>query len=327
MMRTVRLPDGTEVPALGQGTWHMGERGGAAKAEVAATEAGHRSRHDADRHRRDVRQRRRRGDGGRRDRRGQRDRLFIVSKVYPHNASRSGVPAACERSLKRLRTDRIDLYLLHWRGSHPLAETVEAFEALRAEGKIRYWGVSNFDARDMQGLVQLPDGAHCAANQVLYHAGSRGIEFDLLPWCTEHRIPIMAYSPVGQGGRLLQSKALERGGEAAQRDPGADRHRLEHAPPQRDHHPEGERPGARAGERRGRGDNADRRGPCRDRRRASAAGAASSRSTFLSVVIFTVQTRPVLSLRAKRSNLLGISHQCMRGDCFASLAVTGESER
>ena len=128
--------------------------------------------------------------------------------MYPHNASRSGVPAACERSLKRLRTDRIDLYLLHWRGSHPLAETVEAFEKLRAAGKIRYWGVSNFDARDMQELVGLPGGTQCATNQVLYHLGSRGIEYDLLPWCTEHKIPLMAYSPVGQGGRLLQSKAL-----------------------------------------------------------------------------------------------------------------------
>jgi diketogulonate reductase-like aldo/keto reductase len=140
---------------------------------------------------------------------GQRDRLFIVSKVYPHNASRSGVPAACERSLKRLRTDRIDLYLLHWRGSHPLDETVEAFEKLREAGKIRYWGVSNFDTRDMHGLARLPQGANCAADQVLYHIDSRGIEYDLLPWCTGHRMPLMAYSPVGgQGARLLRSKTL-----------------------------------------------------------------------------------------------------------------------
>ena len=118
------------------------------------------------------------------------------------------MPAACERSLKRLRTDRIDLYLLHWRGSHPLSETVDAFEALRAAGKIRYWGVSNFDTRDMQELVRLPGGTQCASNQVLYHVGSRGIEYDLLSWCTERKIPLMAYSPLGQGGRLLQSKAL-----------------------------------------------------------------------------------------------------------------------
>jgi diketogulonate reductase-like aldo/keto reductase len=207
VMRTVRMPDGTEVPALGQGTWHMGESGTAAKAEVAALklgiELGMTLIDTAEMY----------GNGAAEElvaeaTQGQRDKLFVVSKVYPHNASRSGVPAACERSLQRLRTDRIDLYLLHWRGSHPLNETVEAFEKLRAEGKIRHWGVSNFDTRDMQGLVRLPDGANCASNQVLYHIGSRGIEYDLLPWCTEHKVPLMAYSPVGQGGRLLQSKAL-----------------------------------------------------------------------------------------------------------------------
>ncbi len=207
MMRTVTLPDGTKVPALGQGTWHMGERSGAAKAEVAALklgiELGVTLIDTAEMY----------GNGGAEElvgeaSTGQRDKLFIVSKVYPHNASRTGTPEACERSLKRLRTDRIDLYLLHWQGSHPLAETVEAFEKLRASGKIRYWGVSNFDTRDMQGLVRLPNGAHCAINQVLYHIGSRGIEYDLLSWCAEHKMPIMAYSPVGQGGSLLRSKAL-----------------------------------------------------------------------------------------------------------------------
>jgi len=207
MMRTVTLPDGTQVPALGQGTWHMGERGGAAKAEVSALklgiELGMTLIDTAEMY----------GNGGAEEvvaeaSAGQRDNLFIVSKVYPHNASRDGVPAACDRSLKRLRTDRIDLYLLHWRGSHPLAETVEAFEKLCAAGKVRYWGVSNFDTRDMQGLVRLPDGAHCASNQVLYHIGSRGIEFDLLSWSAEHKMPVMAYSPVGQGGSLLRSKAL-----------------------------------------------------------------------------------------------------------------------
>jgi diketogulonate reductase-like aldo/keto reductase len=207
VMRTVRLPDGTEVPALGQGTWHMGERAGSAKAEVAALklgiELGMMLIDTAEMY----------GNGAAEElvaeaSHGQRDKLFIVSKVYPHNASRSGVPAACERSLKRLRTDRIDLYLLHWRGSHPLAETVEAFSKLRDEGKIRYWGVSNFDTRDMQQVARLPAGMQCASNQVLYHIGSRGIEYDLLSWCTDHKIPLMAYSPVGQGGRLLQSKAL-----------------------------------------------------------------------------------------------------------------------
>jgi diketogulonate reductase-like aldo/keto reductase len=206
-MRTVQLPDGTAVPALGQGTWHMGERGRAAKDEVAALklgiELGVTLIDTAEMY----------GNGGAEEvvaeaAEGQRDKLFIVSKVYPHNASRDGTLAACERSLKRLRTDRIDLYLLHWRGSHPLAETVAAFEKLRADAKIRYWGVSNFDTRDMQELARLPDGKHCATNQVLYHPASRGIEFDLLPWCTQHHVPLMAYSPIGQGGRLLQSKAL-----------------------------------------------------------------------------------------------------------------------
>ena len=206
-MRTVRLPDGTEIPALGQGTWHMGERGNAAKTEIAALklgiELGMTLIDTAEMY----------GNGGAEEvvaeaALGQRDKLFIVSKVYPQNASRTGAPQACERSLKRLRTDRIDLYLLHWKGSHPLAETVAAFEKLKAEGKIRHWGVSNFDTRDMAGLIRLTNGANRATNQVLYHADTRGIEYDLLPWTTEHNIPLMAYSPVGQGGRLLQSKAL-----------------------------------------------------------------------------------------------------------------------
>jgi diketogulonate reductase-like aldo/keto reductase len=141
---------------------------------------------------------------------GIRDQVFIVSKVLPQNASRTGVPAACERSLKRLKTDRIDLYLLHWRGSHPLAETVAAFDALRAAGKIRYWGVSNLDTGDMAELVSVPGGSACAANQVLYHPDSRGIEFDLLGWCAQRRIRLMAYSPLGHHVRkLLGSSALQ----------------------------------------------------------------------------------------------------------------------
>jgi diketogulonate reductase-like aldo/keto reductase len=206
-MRTVRLPDGTEIPALGQGTWHMGEQGRAAKAEIAALKLG------IDLGVTLIDTAEMYGNGGAEEvvaeaAQGQREKLFIVSKVYPQNASRTGVAQACERSLKRLRTDRIDLYLLHWRGSHPLAETVAGFEKLRADGKIRYWGVSNFDTRDMEGLAALANGANCATNQVLYHAGSRGIEYDLLPWSIAHKMPLMAYSPVGQGGRLLQSKAL-----------------------------------------------------------------------------------------------------------------------
>jgi diketogulonate reductase-like aldo/keto reductase len=207
MTRTVTLPDGTAVPALGQGTWHMGEHGRAAKAEVAALrlgiELGITLIDTAEMY----------GNGGAEEvvaqaNAGQRDNIFLVSKVYPHNASRAGVQAACERSLKRLNTDRIDLYLLHWRGSHPLAETVSAFEKLRDESKIRYWGVSNFDVSDMQELMRIKAGTACATNQVLYNPDTRGIEHDLLPWCLQHRIPVMAYSPVGQGGQLLRSAAL-----------------------------------------------------------------------------------------------------------------------
>jgi diketogulonate reductase-like aldo/keto reductase len=136
-----------------------------------------------------------------------RDEVYLVSKVYPHNASRKGAVAACERSLKRLRTDRLDLYLLHWRGSHPLAETVEAFEALKKAGKIRNWGVSNLDADDLDELAGVPQGSNCASDQVLYHLGSRGIEWQLLPKCQKARIMVMAYSPLGQGP-LLRKPAL-----------------------------------------------------------------------------------------------------------------------
>jgi len=207
MKRAVRLPDGTEVPALGQGTWHMGESARLAKQEVAAlklgVELGMTLIDTAEMY----------GNGRAEELvaeaiAGRRDELFIVSKVSPHNASRSGTPAACERSLKRLRIECIDLYLLHWPGNHPLADTVEAFEKLKAGGKIRYWGVSNFDAGEMERLAKLPQGGACATDQVLYHPDSRGIEFDLLPWCVRHRMPIMGYSPVGQGGRLLRSPAL-----------------------------------------------------------------------------------------------------------------------
>jgi diketogulonate reductase-like aldo/keto reductase len=207
MSRTVALPDGPVVPALGQGTWHMGERGSAAKAEAAALRLG------IDLGLTLIDTAEMYGNGGAEEVvaeaiAGQRDKIFLVSKVYPHNASRDGVPAACERSLQRLQTDRLDLYLLHWRGSHPLAETVGAFEKLRDAGKIRAWGVSNFDVNDMNELMRLKAGAACATNQVLYHPDSRGIEYDLLPWCAQHRIPVMAYSPIGQAGRLLRSAAL-----------------------------------------------------------------------------------------------------------------------
>jgi diketogulonate reductase-like aldo/keto reductase len=137
---------------------------------------------------------------------GRRGAVFLVSKVYPHNASRRGAVAACERSLQRMRVETIDLYLLHWRGSHPLAETVEAFEALKHAGKIRHWGVSNCDVDDLEELG--PALADCATDQVLYSLEHRGAEFDLLPFCEERRMPVMAYSPVGQGGKLLRHRAL-----------------------------------------------------------------------------------------------------------------------
>ena len=138
---------------------------------------------------------------------GRRGDAFLVSKVYPHNASRRGVVAACERSLRRLRVETIDLYLLHWRGSVPLAETVEAFEALKAAGKIRHWGVSNCDVDDLEELG--PALADCATDQVLYSLEHRGVEFDLLPFCARRGMPVMAYSPVGQGGKLLRHRALQ----------------------------------------------------------------------------------------------------------------------
>src|SRR5262249_53342885 len=141
---------------------------------------------------------------------GQRDRVFVVTKVYPHNASRSELPKACERSLKRLRIDAIDLYLLHWRERPPpLHETVETFEKLRAAGKIKRWGVSNFDVDDMEALWSIENGANCATNQVLYNLENREIEFDLLPWGQTSKIAIMAYSPVGHGRRLLENGILK----------------------------------------------------------------------------------------------------------------------
>jgi diketogulonate reductase-like aldo/keto reductase len=219
-MRMVMLPGGETVPALGQGTWYMGERRGEVAREVAALRLG------VDLGMTLIDTAEMYASGGAEEVVAQavsgiRDRVFLVSKVLPQNASRSGVPAACERSLKRLKTDRIDLYLLHWRGGHPLAETVAAFEALKAAGKIRYWGVSNLDTDDMEELVAVPAGAACAANQVLYHPASRGIEFDLLPWCAGHGIPVMAYSPLGHdvrrllGSGPLQAVARRHGSTAA----------------------------------------------------------------------------------------------------------------
>ena len=206
-MRQIALPDGTKVPAIGQGTWKMGEGQCCAKDEAAALRLG------IDLGMTLIDTAEMYGDGASEKVvaqaiAGQRDRVFLVTKVYPHNASRTGVPAACARSLKRLGTDVIDLYLLHWRGAVPLAETVAAFDKLKAEGKIRAWGVSNLDSGDMAELLAVTGGAACAVNQVLYSPEHRGIEFDLLPWLGQKNIPVMAYSPVGQGGQLLRNPAL-----------------------------------------------------------------------------------------------------------------------
>lgn len=204
--REVRLPDGTPLPSFGLGTWRMGERGQARAAEVAALKAG------IDLGVRLIDTAEMYGEGEAEAIvgdavYGRREEIFIVSKVYPHNASRRGVVAACERSLKRLRTDRVDLYLLHWRGSHPLAETVAGFEDLKRAGKIRAWGVSNFDVEDMDELAAVPGGGACSTNQVLYNIARRGIEAGLIGWCRERRIPFMAYSPLEQA-RIPSSPAL-----------------------------------------------------------------------------------------------------------------------
>ena len=207
-MRTTKLPDGTPVPVLGLGTWNMGDRRGRAEDEAAALRLG------LDLGMTLIDTAEMYADGGAEEVvakaiAGRRDAAFIVSKVYPYNASRRKLPLACERSLKRLGTDRLDLYLLHWRGDVPLAETVETFETLKQEGKILRWGVSNFDVDDMEELSALDAGTNCATNQVLYNLARRGIEFSLLPWSREHRMPIMAYSPVDQG-KILGNAALKK---------------------------------------------------------------------------------------------------------------------
>jgi diketogulonate reductase-like aldo/keto reductase len=198
-MKRVTLPSGEQVPAFGMGTWYM-ESAGDAAALKAGLDMGIRLIDTAEMY----------GEGRAEERvgeaiAGRRDEVFIVSKVYPHNASRKGIAAACERSLQRMKTDRIDLYLLHWRGNVPLEETVAGFEALRAAGKIRHWGVSNLDTGDLEELWALSQAVQ--ANQLLYNLTRRGIEWDLLPWQRERRIPTMAYSPIEQA-RLLKNRAL-----------------------------------------------------------------------------------------------------------------------
>ncbi len=203
---TVTLPSGDKVPQLGQGTWRMGESTRKREAEIAALRLG------IDLGLTLIDTAEMYGDGVAEGIvaeaiHGRRDECFIVTKVLPENATRAGTIAACERSLKRLKTDRIDLYLLHWRGRTALEETLAGFAALIEAGAIRLWGVSNFDVDDMEELLALPGGTGCATNQVLYNLRRRGIEAGLLPWCRERGIPIMAYSPIEQG-RLLRERTL-----------------------------------------------------------------------------------------------------------------------
>jgi diketogulonate reductase-like aldo/keto reductase len=201
---TVILPSGEKVPQLGQGTWHMGESGRRRGEEIAALKLGldlgmtlidtAELYADAELVVAEAIK-------------GRRDECFVVTKVLPENSTRARTIAACERSLKRLNTDRIDLYLLHWRGRPRLEETLSAFEALVSAGSIRYWGVSNFDVSDMEELFALDGGDACAANQVLYNLRRRGVEAGLLPWCRARGVPIQAYSPIEQG-RLLRDRVL-----------------------------------------------------------------------------------------------------------------------
>jgi diketogulonate reductase-like aldo/keto reductase len=206
-MKQVRLPSGETVPALGLGTWKMGEAARRRADEVAALKLG------LDLGMALIDTAEMYGEGGAEEVvgeaiAGRRDQVFLVSKVYPQNASRSGTVAACERSLKRLKVETIDLYLLHWRGNLPLAETVAGFDSLVAAGKIRHWGVSNLDTDDMAELRKVRGGTACATNQVLYNLTRRGIEWSLLPGCRDHTIPVMAYTPLEQG-RLAGKPALK----------------------------------------------------------------------------------------------------------------------
>jgi aldehyde reductase len=206
-MKTVALPSGEQAPAFGLGTWHMGEDAAKRKEEIAALRLG------LDLGAALIDSAEMYGDGRAEELvaeaiAGRRDETFLVSKVLPGHATGQGVVAACNRSLRRLRTDRLDLYLLHWRGSVPLAETIEAFMALERAGKIRYYGVSNLDLADVEELWSVRGGPSAATDQVLYNLTRRGIEWDLLPWLRERDVPLMAYSPIEQGA-LAGSRKLD----------------------------------------------------------------------------------------------------------------------
>ncbi|PWK36232.1 aldo/keto reductase [Cupriavidus plantarum] len=205
-MKSVMLPGGEPVPALGMGTWNVGDSARTRAEEIATLRLG------LDLGLRLIDTAEMYGEGASESLVGEaiggrRDDVFLVSKVYPHNAGLEGAVAACERSLRRLGTDRLDLYLLHWRGGVPFEETIEAFLRLQAAGKIRHFGVSNLDLADMEELWEVPGGNGIAVNQLLYNLSRRGIEYDLLPWLREHGVPVMAYSPIEQA-RLLRQPAL-----------------------------------------------------------------------------------------------------------------------
>ena len=205
-MQTLKLSSGKPIPILGMGTWQMGENARNRQSEINAL------RHGLDLGLSLIDTAEMYGEGGAEEVialaiANRRAEVFLVSKVYPHNASKQGTIAACERSLKRLNTDYLDLYLLHWRGSVPLAETLDAFQALQQAGKICSYGVSNFDVKDLEEASHLNGGNAIATNQVLYNLTRRGIEWNLLPWCQQHSMPIMAYSPIEQG-RLLNNQTL-----------------------------------------------------------------------------------------------------------------------
>ena len=207
-IRTTELPSGNAVPILGQGTWYLGQKPGRRRNEITALRTG------LDLGMTLIDTAEMYGDGAAEELVGEaivdrRDDVFLVSKVLPQNATKRGTIAACEGSLRRLGTDRLDLYLLHWRSSHPLEGTIEGFESLLQAGKIRHWGVSNFDVSDMDELLSLPGGADCATDQVLYNLTRRGVEYDLLPWCHQRKTPVMAYSPIEQG-RMLNHPVLQR---------------------------------------------------------------------------------------------------------------------
>ena len=207
-MKHVTLPNGERVPALGMGTWNMGDDRATRAEEIATLRLG------LDLGLRLIDTAEMYGEGLSESLigeaiAGRRDEVFLVSKVYPHNASRRGIAAACERSLRRLGTDRLDLYLLHWRGDVPFEDTLEGLQALQREGKIRQYGVSNLDLSDMEEWWDAPGGDQIAVNQLLYNLSRRGIEWDLLPWLRERRVPVMAYSPIEQA-RLVRHPKLVR---------------------------------------------------------------------------------------------------------------------